>query len=153
MKRSPFLPPLLPLVIILLSNIHAVGQTWVKLNNKAAYVALCSNATVLAWTGSPVVTSTTFGSTGTPGTVNANLGWLYYSPDLGAHWYRPTGGANNWAGVACSADGSRVIAAIRFGPVVTSADYSVTWRTNSLSSFGWRAVASSSDGATLLAAG
>jgi hypothetical protein len=72
----------------------------------------------------------------------------------------PSGAPSNvWYSVACSADGTKLVAAAYAGPsqvggtglIYTSADSGVTWTNVSPSTNYWMSVASSSDGTHLIA--
>jgi hypothetical protein len=90
----------------------------------------------------------------------ASPGWLFVSTNWGASWSSnlvsfssvmvfPAGGA-----LACSADGSRLVAFSRIansGSIYTSTDSGLTWTSNSGTAGAWMQVASSADGNKLLA--
>jgi hypothetical protein len=87
----------------------------------------------------------------------SNAVWV--STDSGATWRAhgvPAPGTNAtiaWGGVASSADGTRLVAAARPGPVFLSTNSGVAWFvTTNAPSTNWYAVASSADGTRLIAA-
>ena len=86
-------------------------------------------------------------------------GSIIISSNSGATWAIATGAPTNgfWETVACSADGSRMLAAggggdTFRGPIYTSADMGVTWVSNNAPFIIWQSVASSADGTRLVAA-
>jgi hypothetical protein len=86
-------------------------------------------------------------------------GPIFISTNSGAYWALATGAPTNglWETVACSADGSKMIAAGGGGgshvfPIYTSSDMGVTWVSNNAPVFNWQSVASSADGTRLVAA-
>jgi len=68
---------------------------------------------------------------------------------VGATW-TPQGPSGVWNGVASSADGSKLVAAMWGGQIYTSADSGATWTPHD-SSRNWRSPASSADGTKLVA--
>jgi uncharacterized repeat protein (TIGR03803 family) len=85
-------------------------------------------------------------------------GPIIISTNSGATWAIATGAPTNgfWETVACSADGSEMIAAggggdSILGPIYTSADMGVTWVSNNAPVINWQSVASSADGTRLVA--
>ncbi len=67
-------------------------------------------------------------------------------------WMPSSAPSTNWQAVACSADGTKLIAAVKNGPIYTSMDAGVTWISNSIPSSFWAGVGSSADGNKLVAA-
>ena len=76
-------------------------------------------------------------------------GPLYVSTNAGATWVPTVALTNTWSSIACSADGTKMIAAGR--SIYTSTDSGVTWISNNLPSSAWASVASSADGSKLVA--
>jgi hypothetical protein len=82
---------------------------------------------------------------------------IYSSTNSGASWNPTLSPVANWAGVVCSADGTRVAGASAFrrgspSGIITSPDGGTTWMsTTRPSTDGWLAVASSADGNQLVA--
>lgn len=74
-------------------------------------------------------------------------------------WVRTSAPQQLWSGVACSADGSKIIAGSRFssqynpGAIYVSADSGRTWQLTSAPIQYWDGVAASADGTRLLAFG
>ena len=99
-----------------------------------------------------------FGGGGEHG-LRQSRGPIFISTNSGANWALATGAPTNglWETVACSADGSKMIAAGGGGvgnlfPIYTSPDMGVTWVSNNAPVFNWQSVASSADGTRLVAA-
>ena len=76
---------------------------------------------------------------------------LFLSNDGGTNWVRREPGNQNWAAMAMSADGKRIVLAALGGNLMTSSDAGVTWATDGALR-NWVAVASSGDGTNLVAA-
>jgi len=86
-------------------------------------------------------------------------GPIFISTNSGVNWTVATGAPTNglWETVACSADGSKMIAAGGGGlsfvfPIYTSSDMGATWVSNNAPVANWQSVASSADGTRLVAA-
>ncbi len=99
---------------------------------------------------------------GTYGFSNNLLGGpIYVSADSGATWTRTGAPSNEWASVASSADGTKLVAAAyinvdssnnwRRGSIFISPDAGATWTPTSAPSNRWASVASSADGAKFIA--
>src|SRR5206468_1194307 len=71
----------------------------------------------------------------------------------GITWTQTSAPSNSWSSVASSADGSKLAAVTRPGPIYTSTDSGATWTQTSTPSNWWSSVASSADGTKLVAAG
>ena len=67
-------------------------------------------------------------------------------------WKQLNAPITNWSAIACSADGSKVVAAVWQGPIYTSTNSGSNWLATSAPVTNWSAVASSADGTRLLAA-
>jgi len=79
---------------------------------------------------------------------------IYLSTNAGAVWTTASVPRLFWQSVACSADGSRMIAVSLEGLVCTSTNWGGTWASNSpAAGVQWLAAASSADGARLAIAG
>ena len=85
--------------------------------------------------------------------VCADSGGIYRSVDAGSTWERTSAPATNWSCVACSADGTRLVAASGGGLIYSSTDSGATWMATTAPSQSWYSLASSADGATLVAGG
>jgi hypothetical protein len=66
-------------------------------------------------------------------------------------WTQTSAPMTNWAAIACSANGSGLVAAVKGGPIYTSTDSGVTWTPTSAPMTNWSAVACSADGQKLVA--
>ena len=87
---------------------------------------------------------------------------IYTTMNSGGNWTLTSAPSNYWVSVACSADGSKIVAASslpigRFpinvpGPIYTSTDFGATWTSNNVPNTNWVSVASSADGNKLVAA-
>jgi hypothetical protein len=67
-------------------------------------------------------------------------------------WTQTSAPITNWSSIACSADGSKLVAVIKGGPIYTSKDAGATWMATSAPSTNWTAVACSADGMKIVAA-
>ena len=77
---------------------------------------------------------------------------IYSSSDSGATWTERTGVSATWAGVACSADGSRIYAAAASGSLYASIDYGASWSLRAGANTVGATIASSADGTKLVTA-
>jgi len=71
---------------------------------------------------------------------------------FGQTWTPTAAPATNWSALACSADGSRLAAAVFHGPIYISTNSGMNWAVSSAPVTNWSAVASSADGSRLVAA-
>ncbi len=71
---------------------------------------------------------------------------------LGQFWQQTTAPITSWSSIASSADGSKLVAAVKGGPIYTSTNSGATWIATSAPNTNWSAVASSADGTKLIAA-
>ena len=79
--------------------------------------------------------------------------WVVGSPNMGQSWITNNLPANNnWAAVASSADGSKLVVAASGGPIYSSTDAGATWISNNAPTLHWQSVAMTADGSTLFAA-
>ena len=69
-----------------------------------------------------------------------------------AQWAALNSGNLDWTALACSADGTKVVAAEGYGYIYTSVDSGSSWAAQNSGSRNWSAVASSADGTKLVAA-
>src|SRR6185369_10527591 len=76
-------------------------------------------------------------------------------------WIATSAPMTNWAAVACSADGSKLVAAVGVllepgpaipGPIYISSDFGSTWTPSMAPIMNWDALACSADGSKVLAA-
>jgi hypothetical protein len=66
-------------------------------------------------------------------------------------WTLTTAPMTNWTGLAMSANGQRVVAAVASGPIYLSTNSGATWDMTTAPSKQWKSVASSADGSRILA--
>jgi hypothetical protein len=156
------------------------GVSWNKVNTPRSYlwksVASSADGSKLVVAGnsaggSPILISTNSGASWVTSSVPftswtsvassadgtklfaAYSGGLYISTNSGASWIQQPN-PTSLSSVACSADGSRLVASVPYGSFIySSTDAGVTWFSNSLPSGYWNSVASSADGKFLVAAG
>jgi len=79
------------------------------------------------------------------------VGPIYTSANSGAMWLSNNVPNDHWGSVACSADGTKLIA-VAVADYYTSTNSGASWTSNSIPSVSWGAVASSADGTKLVAA-
>jgi hypothetical protein len=85
--------------------------------------------------------------------TNSSSSLFYVSTNAGANWTNPNGPTNCFD-IACSADGTKVVAVGEYtspGNIYTSTNSGFTWTQTSAPSAGWVSVASSADGTKLVA--
>lgn len=127
----------------------APNECWISVSSSADGNLLAAVAT-----NGPVCVSTNAGSTWfTNGTFNLNSSLVSKSGKA----LKPNAGSipstRNWQAVACSADKTKVVAAVYGGPIYISADSGLTWAAcANAPDTNWQAVASSADGTRLAAA-
>lgn len=86
--------------------------------------------------------------------IGGNGGAIFTSTNAGGSWISNAIPKMVWNSMACSADGSKLIAASSTSECIyTSADGGTTWVSNSVPKVPWRSVASSADGNSLVAVG
>ena len=85
---------------------------------------------------------------------------IYTSTDSGDTWTPTLAPVEYYQSIACSADGSTLIAVTDFnitstgpGPVYTSTDSGASWVSNTVNGFFWQTAVTSADGSKLVAAG
>lgn len=74
------------------------------------------------------------------------------NPIFAQTWTQTSAPITNWNSVASSADGSKLAAAVKGGPIYTSTNSGATWTQTSVPNTNWSSVASSADGTKLVAA-
>jgi photosystem II stability/assembly factor-like uncharacterized protein len=88
--------------------------------------------------------------------VTYDTGLVYTSTDSGMTWKQATNapalGLGGWTSVACSADGTKLVASPDYWALHTSADSGATWVSKNTPVREWLSVASSADGSHLIAA-
>ena len=75
---------------------------------------------------------------------------IYTSTNAGTSWFAATTAYVSWESIACSTNGSRIVAA-GYGGIYTSTDSGATWASNSVPNLNWSSVTSSDDGNRLVA--
>ncbi|MGP8220618.1 MAG: WD40/YVTN/BNR-like repeat-containing protein [Limisphaerales bacterium] len=82
-------------------------------------------------------------------------GAIYTSTDSGVTWAShtssPLSSSMNWSSVASSADGTKLVAAVRSGQIYISSNSGSSWTAQGPNGLLWISVASSSDGTKLVA--
>jgi hypothetical protein len=82
-------------------------------------------------------------------------GAIYTSTDSGATWAShtssPLSSSMNWSSVASSADGTKLVAAVRGGQIYISSSSGSSWTAQGPNGLLWTSVASSADGTKLVA--
>jgi photosystem II stability/assembly factor-like uncharacterized protein len=84
------------------------------------------------------------------------MGLSIAQPALALSMYATSAPRTNWVSVACSADGTKLVATVgpgARGGIYRSADSGATWTPTSAPITNWSSIASSADGSRLLAAG
>ena len=77
---------------------------------------------------------------------------IYTSTNAGASWTQTIAPSLDWSGVACSADGTTLVA-VSGGSVYVSADSGESWVSNDIPDNNWSYAAVSADGGQLIAVG
>lgn len=67
-------------------------------------------------------------------------------------WNPTTAPALDWTGLACSADGMKIVAVSYNGQIYTSTNFGIAWVSNNVPALTWESVACSSDGTKMVAA-
>lgn len=126
------------------------GMTWQVSNDSfgVGWYALASSADATRIVAAALWTE--YGNAG---------GGVFTTTNLGSTWTRTSTPISNWGAVACSADGTKLAAAVgglfgsreNPGPIYTSIDSGATWTSNSVPIANWSSIASSSDGSKLVA--
>ena len=119
------------------------GQTWAEITNTNLLSPFNSDGVAISADGAKIFAI--MSSNGVSGN------WVFVSSDQGATWTKtgfPSGG--NTA-VACSADGTKVIAASAGQPIFYSTNGGINCFTSSAPSFTWKELASSADGRRMVA--
>jgi hypothetical protein len=84
--------------------------------------------------------------------IGGNGGVIFTSTNSGGSWNSNTMPRQVWNSLACSADGSKLVAAsTSYQTIFTSADGGSTWVSNNVPKISWWSVASSADGNSLVA--
>jgi len=83
--------------------------------------------------------------------VAATRGAIFLSTNAGSAWRASGAPGLDWAGVASSADGTRLVAISQGRPIYRSTDSGATWQAMPSPATNWQAIASSADGSKLAA--
>jgi photosystem II stability/assembly factor-like uncharacterized protein len=86
--------------------------------------------------------------------INGNKpGPIYLSTNSGITWTHSSAPDAMWQSVACSADGTKLVASVSLGPIYISTDSGITWLMTGAPSNNmfWASMVSSSDGSILAA--
>jgi hypothetical protein len=78
-------------------------------------------------------------------------GYVYVSTNSGDTWTRTSSPLGDWRSCSCSADGTKLVAAIYGGQIYSSTNSGTTWQTNNAPKKNWTGLASSADGTKLAA--
>ncbi len=76
---------------------------------------------------------------------------IYLSTNSGVTWVQSQAPAGSWAPIACSADGTNLVAANANGTIYTSTNSGATWVERTTPAGKWTQLASSADGSKLIA--
>lgn len=152
------------------------GMTWtqaaVPINNWSAIVMSADGTIATASGDKGSFISTNAGLlwttlTNAPGKIQAGSadgaqlfasgdGLLYFSRDTGSTWTQTSAPINYWTALACSANGSNVVASASAdfgdGLIYVSTNGGLTWQRSSAPPNNWTSVASSANGGKLVAA-
>jgi hypothetical protein len=89
----------------------------------------------------------------------ANFGSIYASTNAGVTWNQTSAPSNSWSAVACSADGTKLVAAAGIvpgydnqGPLLFSTNSAKNWTQASVTNESWVSVSISADGTKMVAA-
>src|SRR6185503_7225576 len=77
----------------------------------------------------------------------------FSAPVFAQPWIQTSAPITNWSSVACSADGTKLVATVDGGGIYTSPDFGIAWALTSAPTNYWTSVASSADGTKLAAVG
>lgn len=152
------------------------GKNWTGVASSADGTKLIAVASFVGSGGGQVLTSTNSGTTWITNTItSSNPAWasvassadgtklaagiggsggtVYTSPDGGNTWISNSLPHYEWNSLACSADGSRLLACTEGDKqIYTSTNFGLTWVSNAVPALSWVQGASSADGNTLVAA-
>jgi photosystem II stability/assembly factor-like uncharacterized protein len=117
------------------------GGTWVKTNGPTSFNSVASMSLASSANGSVLLES-------------GSGSYLYVSTNSGASWSTGGSPSKTWVSVACSADGTKLIAAAT-GGIYTSTNFGFAWTATALPAQTWSSlsVACSADGNQLIASG
>jgi hypothetical protein len=117
------------------------GGTWVKTNGPTAFNSITSMSLASSANGSVLLES-------------GSGSYIYVSTNSGASWSTGGSPSEEWVSGACSADGTKLIAASS-GGIYTSTNFGFAWTATALPAPTWSSlsVACSADGKQLIASG
>ncbi|MFZ0827289.1 MAG: hypothetical protein WAO02_07685 [Verrucomicrobiia bacterium] len=128
------------------------GATWAIHNSSPINSALYWSSVASSADGTKLVATVGYTIYNT-----SPLGAIYTSADAGATWTAhtssPLSSTLDWASVASSADGTKLVAAVRGGQIYLSSNSGASWSAGPsvLNGLLWTSVASSADGTKLVA--
>ena len=117
------------------------GGTWVKTNGPTVFNSIASMSLASSANGSVLLES-------------GSGSYIYVSTNAGASWSTGGSPSGEWVSGACSADGTKLIAASS-GGIYTSTNFGLAWTATALPAPTWSSlsVACSADGKQLIASG
>jgi|SRR5665213_298351 len=113
------------------------GMTWKKVFNTEGWPSIASSVD-----GSKLVAISS---------APPNGPRIFISTDFGATWMSNSVSSSYYQYVASSADGVKLVLAVRGGGIYTSRNSGITWVSNNVPNEQWSSVASSADGNELIA--
>lgn len=175
MKR--WLPDFLVICAILLVVGYGFAQSWTETLSVVSpfnSVTLSANGqhAIAVPTGNSGFISTNAGNTWRPVTFSVGvsrvaasavgknmvgifdaggIGYVNVSTNSGNTWVPTRSPYGIWTACACSADGAKLVAALKNGSIYTSTNFGTTWLTNNVPAKWWSCLASSADGTKLFA--
>ena len=84
--------------------------------------------------------------------IAGGTGSIYRSTNSGLSWFPTAAPSKTWATVACSTNGSSLVAGAWNDAVYTSTDSGITWISNSVPKAKWLSVACAANGSRMFAA-
>ncbi|MFZ0829393.1 MAG: hypothetical protein WAO02_18440 [Verrucomicrobiia bacterium] len=140
-----------------INTLSSVGNGGVYTNNGLTWNITSAPAYIQSWQS--IASSSNGMNLVASSSVAPNTGRIYTSTDAGNTWNLTPPIFLQWNGVACSADGTKLVATPYTNSIYTSPDAGATWTTNALpispsaySGYSW-SVASSADGTKLVTGG
>ncbi len=137
-------------LVAVINIISTSGLGGIYTNNGINWTLTSAPANFHSWDS---VASSADGTTIVAAGAQALTHQIYTSMDSGSSWNLASVPNLSWYSVACSTNGTKMVAlAWQTNVVYTSADSGVTWVSNTIPNNWWYAVASSGDGTKLVAA-
>jgi hypothetical protein len=128
-----------------------MGATWIT--NSMPTTNINYRAVGISADGNTIVGGAWYSGAG-----GANPDALFFTTNSGSSWSKANVPSNVWAGAACSADGSTLVAVASgttfpgYNPsIYTSKNHGISWVSNSAPNVPWAAVACSADGSKMVA--